>query len=233
VKILGIETSSASGGICLADAETVLLETSLGEGMVHGRELVPAIGRAMDQAGWAPEELGLVAVSIGPGSFTGLRVGLTVAKVLAMAGPTALVAVPTLEVLVQNASKDAEFACAITNAHRGDVNACLFRSAGGEWRAEWAPRIWRPADLCADLPEGAFLLGEGLAVYESAFAPRRDRWLAPERWSPRAAWVARLGYQRYRQGQRDDPHQLVPVYLRLPPVLERARPPGPPQDAPS
>ncbi|MBI2200896.1 MAG: tRNA (adenosine(37)-N6)-threonylcarbamoyltransferase complex dimerization subunit type 1 TsaB [Armatimonadetes bacterium] len=222
MKVLGIESSGSAGNVCLAEDEAVLRERFLGEDHRHGRGLIPAIDALMNELGWKPEGLDLVAVSVGPGSFTGLRVGLAAAKVLALVGPAQLIGVPSLDVLVQGAPDSAKHACPVVDARRGEVYACLYRRSGGDWNREWTDRIASVAYLREHLPSGTCLLGHGLEVYAGEWEKRQDWAMADlAAWDARAAWVARLGFRRYRAGQRDDPHALMPQYLRLPAVLER------------
>jgi tRNA threonylcarbamoyladenosine biosynthesis protein TsaB len=222
MKILAIETSCAAGNVCLSDREEIMQERYLGEGMVHGRELIPAVRDIMNEQAWSPTDLELIAVSLGPGSFTGLRVGLAAAKTLAMACEAELVGVPTLDVMARNAPGEAEFICPMTDARRKEVNACLFQRDGEELRACWEYQTFPPPELCEKLPAGTWLLGDGLKAYEDAFSSREDfHKLDEDAWHPRSKWVARLGYRKCLAGEVADPHSLVPIYLRLPPVMEK------------
>ena len=222
MKTLAIETSCAAGSVCLSDGEEILQQRYLGEGMIHGRELIPAVRDIMKEQDWSPTDLELIAVSLGPGSFTGLRVGLAAAKTLAMTCEAELVGVPTLEVMARNAPDDAEFVCPMTDARRKEVNACLFQREGDEIKACWEYQTFPPTELCEKLPSGTWLLGDGLKAYEDAFNARQDlRKLEENSWYARSQWVARLGYRKCLAGEADDPHSLVPIYLRLPPVMEK------------
>ncbi|MCX6034586.1 MAG: tRNA (adenosine(37)-N6)-threonylcarbamoyltransferase complex dimerization subunit type 1 TsaB, partial [Chloroflexi bacterium] len=116
MHILALETSGARGGIALADGADLLEETVLEEGMRHGRDLVPAAKAACERAGWNPRSIGLVAVSIGPGSFTGIRIAVTLAKVMAFDTGAKVVAVPSLRVMAENAPPDRRRVVAIVDA---------------------------------------------------------------------------------------------------------------------
>jgi tRNA threonylcarbamoyladenosine biosynthesis protein TsaB len=106
MHILAVETSGARGGIALADGDKLLGEVMLGEGLRHGRDLVPTIKDACERAGWDRRRIDLVAVSIGPGSFTGVRIAVTLAKVMAFDAGSKVVAVPSLRVMAENAPPD-------------------------------------------------------------------------------------------------------------------------------
>ncbi|MDP6360647.1 MAG: tRNA (adenosine(37)-N6)-threonylcarbamoyltransferase complex dimerization subunit type 1 TsaB [Planctomycetota bacterium] len=222
MKTLAIETSCAAGSVCLSEGEEIVQERYLGDGMIHGRELIPAVRDVMKDQCWSPTELELIAVSLGPGSFTGLRVGLAAAKTLALTCNAKLVGVPTLDVMAQNAPEEAEFICPMTDARRKEVNACLFQREGEEIKACWEYRTFLPAELCEELPNGTWLLGDGLKAYEDAFNSSDDfHKLEEDAWHARSKWVARLGYRKCLDGEAADPHSLVPIYLRLPPVMEK------------
>jgi tRNA threonylcarbamoyl adenosine modification protein YeaZ len=129
-KILGIDTSSSRCEIALADRTSVLAATLLPEGSKPTATLVPAIRDLCRQLGWSPLELDLVCVDIGPGSYTGLRVGLTCAKTFAFAAGAPLVAVGSLETVAQNfASNERDLEVAF-DAARGQVFASRFQSCG-------------------------------------------------------------------------------------------------------
>ncbi|MDA1140409.1 MAG: tRNA (adenosine(37)-N6)-threonylcarbamoyltransferase complex dimerization subunit type 1 TsaB [Planctomycetota bacterium] len=222
MKTLAIETSSAAGNVCLSDGEEILQERYLGDGMIHGRELIPAIRDIMKEQGWSPTDLEIIAVSKGPGSFTGLRVGLAAAKTLAMTCGARLVGVPTLDVMARNVPDEAEFICPMTDVRRKEVGACLFQRDGDDLRASWECRTCSPAELCDTLPNGAWLLGDGLKAHEEVFSSREDfRKLEENAWHAQAKWVARLGFRECLAGRFSDPHSLVPIYLRLPTVMEK------------
>ena len=145
--------------------------------------------------------MGLVAVSIGPGSFTGLRVGLAAAKVFAQFGGIPLVGVPTLEAAAEEACPGSPRAevLATLDARRGEVYASRFRRAGKFLRPAGAVRILTMEEARRDAPAGIIIATE----------------------PPRAAMVAALGLARFLSGKHDDPRTLVPVYVRRPEAVER------------
>jgi tRNA threonylcarbamoyl adenosine modification protein YeaZ len=130
MRILALETSGARGGIALADGDDLLEETVLEEGMRHGRDLVPAAKAACERAGWESRSIDLVAVSIGPGSFTGIRIAVTLAKVMAFDTGAKIVAVPSLRVMAENAPPDRRRVAAIVDAKRGGLFASIFERRG-------------------------------------------------------------------------------------------------------
>jgi len=126
MRILAVETSGARGGIALAEGPRIIDEVMLGEGMRHGRDLVQAVKAACERAGWDRRRIDLVAVSIGPGSFTGVRIAVTLAKVMAFDAGAKVAAVPSLRVLAENAPPDRRRVAAVVDAKRGGLFASIF-----------------------------------------------------------------------------------------------------------
>ncbi len=132
LKVLAIETSSRAGSLALAQGGEVVVVQEFQRNMRHVAELLPAMDRATRQLGWRAEELDEVYVSAGPGSFTGLRIGITVAKTLAMACSVRVVAVGSIAAIAANAPGDVRHVGVILDAKRGQVFAGSFERRGGD-----------------------------------------------------------------------------------------------------
>jgi tRNA threonylcarbamoyladenosine biosynthesis protein TsaB len=242
MHILAIETSGALGGIALADGANLIDEVMLGEGLRHGRDLVLTAKAACERAGWNRRRIDLVAVSIGPGSFTGIRIGVTLAKVMALDTGSEVVAVPSLRVMAENATPDRRRVAAIVDAKRGGLFASIFerrindggadavRARGGsrgaspsgalldEFNEIFGPALIEPEDLARHLEAPALILGRGLVKGREAL---RAFDIAPENlWDPRPGVVARLGFELAERGQFADPLRLEPIYIRPPDAEE-------------
>jgi tRNA threonylcarbamoyladenosine biosynthesis protein TsaB len=202
----------------------VLAEAAERETRSHTVSLPALVERVLADAGGRIEEVEGLAVSIGPGSFTGLRIGLALAKGLAFAGGLPLVGVPTLEALALVAdAAPGEVVCAALDARKHEVYAaCFRRGAGDDALARLGPdRVLRPEALAAELPSPCVLVGDAAEVYRDAFAGRAA--LRPfATYHPRGGVVARLGARRLAAGEGTDPGPLEPVYVR-PPEAELAR----------
>jgi tRNA threonylcarbamoyladenosine biosynthesis protein TsaB len=238
MNVIAIETSGKIGSVAAARDDKVLLERSFEKGMRHGRDLLPALRETALAAGWKPSEIHLVAVSIGPGSYTGLRIGVACAKTIAYATGAETIAVPTLDVLAENAPPDFETVCPVLDAKRGQVYAAVYRrlsplpfgeGTGGEGAATSLSRrtddlLIAPADLVhrlsKDLPRPAFLLGDGLATYRKKFTADGLAHAEERLWIARASVVARLGFAAFKSGRRDPWQTLTPRYLRRPEAEE-------------
>ena len=133
MRILAIETSGPRGGIALAEGGAdplspprIVQEVRLAEGLRHGRDLVLAAKEACERAGWDARGIPLVAVSIGPGSFTGIRIAVVVAKFLALETGAKIVAVPSFRALAANAPAEKQRIVTIVDAKRGGLFASIF-----------------------------------------------------------------------------------------------------------
>jgi tRNA threonylcarbamoyladenosine biosynthesis protein TsaB len=227
--IAAIETSGPRGGVALADDDELIGEESFEEGMVHGRALVPSLDRILKKAGLTPKQLGLVAVDVGPGSYTGVRVGVAAARMIAMAVGCPVAPIVSMDVLAENAEDLEDFVCPILDARWEQVYAASFRR-DWVWLRTEGPAAYRPEDLAARLAAGTTVFGSGVEKYPAVFARFAK---GPADWSvPRAQVVARLGWQAFQSGAMDDYNILRPLYLRPTEaevkfgVVETPQPPG-------
>jgi tRNA threonylcarbamoyladenosine biosynthesis protein TsaB len=200
-----------------------LAELQLNPRQRGAQALAPALAELLRQAGWKPRDVQLVAVSVGPGSFTALRVGVTTAKTFAYAVSAEVLAVPTLEVIAAqaDASIGQTIATAI-DAQRGDVYAATYRVfAPDQLECVEPAEILAAEKWIAGLTPGTLVSGPAL---HKLFArlPGGVRAAPLERWSPSATTVGRLAAVKYAAGLRDDVWRLVPLYLRKSAAEEKA-----------
>jgi tRNA threonylcarbamoyladenosine biosynthesis protein TsaB len=215
--VLGIETSTTQGGAALVGPAGLLSEYTLNVEVTHSERLLPAIDRMLSDAALGLEGLGGLAVAIGPGSFTGLRIGLSTVKGLAYATGLPVVGVPSLEALAWALPAARWPVCAVLDARKQEVYAALFAHEAGALRRLMPDRALTPDALCELIRTPTLFIGDALAVYADRFAERLgDRFLLPPAVSrgARPACVAALGRERLLQGERDDVDALVPRYLR-------------------
>jgi len=221
MHLLAIETSGYRGGVALAeggDTPDLVGEVFLDEDLRHARDLVPAMAAAFDRAGWSPRDLDAVAVSIGPGSFTGLRIAVILAKFVAGETGARIVTVPSLRALAENAPAGASPVACIRDAKRRGLYASVFHRRGEAFEETFGPALIQPADLAERLPAGTLVLGRGVAKAREALAGFA---IAPqETWDVRPSAVARLGWQAHREQAFADPLRLEPLYLRRPEAEE-------------
>ncbi|HYE21079.1 MAG TPA: tRNA (adenosine(37)-N6)-threonylcarbamoyltransferase complex dimerization subunit type 1 TsaB [Tepidisphaeraceae bacterium] len=219
---LAIETSGRQGSVATVDAGHVLAEETFDHGLRHAAGILAIIDRLTRAAGWGPADLAEIYVSAGPGSFTGLRVGVTVAKTLALALGVKLVAVPTVEVLARNAPAGWQNLVIVLDAKRDQIFTATFaKHSGGPIQTEPARLDALPAIL-ARTPRPVHLLGEGIPYHRKFIPESPDVIVTPEdTWRPRAAAVAEIGHAMARTGEFTDADRLTPIYIRKPEAEEK------------
>ncbi len=210
MRVLAVETSTLAGGAALLDGGLVVGEYTLDISLTHSERLMGAIDRLLTDAGWTVRDLEGLAVSVGPGSFTGLRIGLSTVKGLALALTIPIAAVPTLDAMATLLPFAALPVCPVLDARKREVYASLYRWDGADMRREWNYLALAPADLARRLDEPVIVLGDAADQVDSPHARR----IRPPRRGPSPAAVGFLGHSRLATGDTIAPAALVPIYLR-------------------
>lgn len=219
MKILGLDTSTMMTTCAVMEDETLLGEFSLSLDMSHSESLVPMIKELMDNLGMKVGDMDGFAVSKGPGSFTGLRIGLATAKGFAHVTGKPIVGVSSLEVLADNMYGH-EIVVPMMDARRDRVFTAIYSMDKGSWLPVLEPDALPVEDLIHIIDrdhERAMLVGDGAVRYRDEFARSLgDKALfAPGSLNlSRAASVCRLGMIRLSNGQLDDMFTMAPEYLR-------------------
>ncbi|MBI3011092.1 MAG: tRNA (adenosine(37)-N6)-threonylcarbamoyltransferase complex dimerization subunit type 1 TsaB [Candidatus Omnitrophica bacterium] len=215
MPLLAIETSSRQLGVAVIDGERLLSSYELLADYPHAVELPAALTRVLQAASTTLDQVEAMIIDIGPGSFTGLRIGLAFVKALAFPRRTAVVGVASLDVLAANLPSAPRLVCPILDAKQRNVYAALYRLDAGRPLRQSDYLLGPVDDVLALVKEPAAFLGDGAALYRHRILERcpEAQVADPELWLPRAATLARLGRERFLQGQRDDPATLVPLYL--------------------
>ncbi len=215
--VLGIETSTTQGGVALVGEAGLVSEYTLNVEVTYSERVLPAIERMLEDAGIALSALGGLAVSIGPGSFTGLRIGLSTVKGLAFATGLPVAAVPTLEAMAWVLPEAHLPICPVLDARKQEVYAALFQH-GPEGLVRLMEDIALAPEALADrIRKPTLFLGDGLHTYGDllrGLLGERFRLPPLSQRGPRAACVAELGRQRLLRGERESIADLVPRYLR-------------------
>jgi tRNA threonylcarbamoyladenosine biosynthesis protein TsaB len=177
--------------------------------------LAPALRTLLDAAGWEPASLGLVAVTVGPGSFTGLRIGVTTAKAVAYATGAELIGVNTLAALAAQPPKSESPLWTIMDAQRGELFVSKFTlEQSGNIVSACDTTIESRGAWLAKLCEGDRVTGPALRRMALPF-PSGVTMVPEEYWQPTAVSVGRVGWSSFCGGQRDDVWKLLPQYYRL------------------
>ena len=217
MKVLGIETATSAGGAALIENDKLIAEDFSRSDTTHSSRLLPAIDKLLKQSGWQAQDIGLVAVSIGRGSFTGLRIGLAAAKGIAVGSGAQIVGVPTLDafaLLLAKGSFDVPIR-PILDARKAEVFTAGFDKNG--------KRISPDENITPELlaekisREKALLAGDGFRRYERVFLKilgKNALRPPPEMDDPHPGAVAELGLIMYRSGIRHNVEKLAPIYVR-------------------
>jgi tRNA threonylcarbamoyladenosine biosynthesis protein TsaB len=203
-RLLLLETSSRSGWAALAEGDRLLGIQRLDEARRHARDLAPAVAGLLARASWQPRDLSAVVVGRGPGSYTGLRVGMMSAKAFAYATGCALLGIPV----------EFEQLSVIADAQQDNVYAQDFVRSGDRWQPSSELAIMEVVYWLGGLDfERVFITGPGLDRWEN-LVPNVISRAAPNLREPRPEDVLRLGLRRFLAGERDEVFSLEPLYLR-------------------
>ena len=215
--VLGIDTSSSRLSIALRDKNGLLAERSYLSANQCSAVLLPNIKSLLRELGLGLGEINGFIVSLGPGSFTGLRIGVSTIKALAFALSKPVIGIPTLDVLAENISLVNSQICPILDARRGEVYSCIYKSDSRQIKRLSEYLVLPVRDLLKILKSRTVFLGEGLFKYRdlikrlnkglSLFAPQED-------WFPQASVLTRLGLDRLLAKNIDSCYDLTPLYLR-------------------
>lgn len=219
MMILAIDTATRWTGLALHDGTAVLAEMGWHSVNTQTIELTPAIASLLERAEIDATDLKAIAVAIGPGSYTGLRVGLAVAKGLALPYQTPLVGVPTLDVVAAAFGPLEEQLVVIAEAGRTRVCAgrYVWQPRSG-WRANGRPQILTWDEVLERFSEPTFFAGEisPEAAKRIRNSEKPFRVASPAASVRRAGYLAEIGWQRFRRGRVDDTAALSPDYLKDP-----------------
>ena len=220
--ILAIDTATRWLGLALHDSTAVVVETGWRCLNNHTIELTPALQNMMTRAGVGPADLDGIAIAIGPGSYTGLRVGLGVAKGLALANQTPMIGVPTLDILAAAVGPQPGKLVIVAEAGRTRIVSNVYEwqpSAG--WQSDQTPLIESWSDLLERLLEVDDRMLFAGEINQDAVKTIRQtnkafRVAPPAMTVRRAGYLGEIGWRRLRKGQVDSAHELAPLYLKNP-----------------
>ncbi|MGC9259271.1 MAG: tRNA (adenosine(37)-N6)-threonylcarbamoyltransferase complex dimerization subunit type 1 TsaB [Phycisphaerae bacterium] len=217
-RIVAIETSSRIGEVAVARGREVLGRRQFSKAMRHAVELMPAIRDLTQAQGWKPSDIDAVYVSAGPGSFTGIRIAITIARALQQAIGCQLVSVPTVDVLAANAPSEVEHLAVIMDAKRGQIYAARYQRVveSGELRRTLGPVLTDPADFLAQAPRALHIMGEGIDYHRPVIAAAAGVIIELDKslWQPQAVMVHRIGLTLANAGVFTQRDALLPIYLR-------------------
>lgn len=214
MKTLALETSGRTGSIAAWDSDTCLTEILLPPDVRTAESLIVGIENVISKCNWSTADLELIAVTQGPGSFTGLRLGCVTAKVLAFAVEAKLVGVNTLSVLAENSHPGPPLWCVMDAGREQCFTARYSITEQGRQEQTIEPQIMEIKKWLQMVVPGDRITGP-LTPAIAERLPAGAETLSAEDWLPRAEFVARVGIRKFQQGQTASLWEFSPHYYRL------------------
>ena len=217
MKVLAVETSTLMGSVAVVDDDRPLCELTLHVMETHSSQLMPAIDYVLKAAGCALDGLDGFAVALGPGSFTGLRIGMATMKGLAVAASKPLVGTPTLEAMAWSFPHCRHLICPMLDARMKEVYAAWFKAEEGRPVRRSEDTALSVSDLLKNAKEDTLFFGTGAERYRAEIIEimgDRAHFASPEISGARASVVGFLAAERIRRGDFDNIDTLEPIYIR-------------------
>ncbi|MBI4640943.1 MAG: tRNA (adenosine(37)-N6)-threonylcarbamoyltransferase complex dimerization subunit type 1 TsaB, partial [Candidatus Tectomicrobia bacterium] len=165
MQVLGIDSSTSRGGVAIANEQGIVATFTLSDRLSYSQRLLSMIHLILERAHLSIEELDGFAIACGPGSFTGLRIGISMAKGLALATGKPAIGIPTLDALAYHLCFSTCLVCPLLDARRGEVYTAFYRAEGREMRKLTDDLVLSPEEFCMMIREPVILLGDGLVSY--------------------------------------------------------------------
>ncbi|HHV71357.1 MAG TPA: tRNA (adenosine(37)-N6)-threonylcarbamoyltransferase complex dimerization subunit type 1 TsaB [Clostridia bacterium] len=215
--VLGLETSSKVLTLGIADEKRVLGELTLNIGLTHGQQLLPAIDVLLNLVGLQPSQLDGIGVTTGPGSFTGLRIGVSTAKAFAQSLEIPICGISTFEALAHNYINTNGLICPLFDARRGEVYTAIYQNDLTELLPPTALSLEELVAKLETLKQRVLFCGDGVELFEQVLLERLPglaKITPPEIRQVRGGIVAALALKKIKAGRQDDLFSLQPHYLR-------------------
>lgn len=216
-SLLAVDTATEICGVALTIDGRVSSELVISQGVTHTRSVLSAIDAILVVAGLKPEDVDAYAVTRGPGSFTGLRIGISTVKGLSLAGGQPMVGISSLEVLAQQASGDSNLICPLMDARRNEVYWRLYRRDADGITSIQKERVGPISEVIDTVNETCHFIGNGVGPYRTELQNglrQPAQWGCNEWNAIRPAVLARLAWERFKAGKMNDVRTFAPVYLR-------------------
>ena len=215
--ILAIENSSMCGSVAIVSDGLCICEYSLSTNITHSKRLLAGIDLIMNESAIDWPQIDAIAISIGPGSFTGIRIGLTTVKGLVMATQKKIIGVNTLEGLASQLSGETGLICPIIDARKKEVYTGFYRNK--EWTIDPVSKIISisPEILAENIKEPVVFIGDGCGLYKEVLLNilgENARFASREIFYPRAASIGMLAIKKYKMNDFLNPISASPLYIR-------------------
>lgn len=218
MKVLGLETATTAGSIAIVDDnEGLISEVKINIKVAHAERLMNSVDWLFKSSKISINEIDAFAISIGPGSFTGLRIGLSTAKGLSYATNKPIVPVPTLDAFAGTLPFCSHFICPMLDARKNEIYTGLYK-----WEDEMLKKVIpetavRPSDFLKEIKEPTVFIGDGVKIYKKLITDtlKSNAIFAPaSKMSPSASIVAEIVIEKLKEGIFTDPVSLTPFYIR-------------------
>jgi len=213
--LLAVDTSTAQAGLALYDGAQVIGEYSWRSNQHHTIELAPAVAQLLARAGVTMESIKALGVALGPGSFTSLRVGLSLMKGLALARHLPLIGIPTLDIYAACQAPSKLPLLAGIQAGRGRLAIGWYKNGKHGWEAKGSAQVIPVERLIYEIREPSIVIGEFGAEERQRLAKDElnVRFVSPAQSVRRPSVLAELAWDRWQKGETDDEASLAPIYL--------------------
>lgn len=217
MRILAVDTATEVCSVAIGADDHLVAQVVMDHGETHTRHVMAAIASVLDRAGLALSAIDAFAVTQGPGSFTGLRIGISTVKGLAVATGKPMVGVSTLAALAHQAEGDERLICPLIDARRNELYWALYQRSNTGLKRCW-PETVGPADqIPAQIKAPCRFIGNGVPLYQGQLQDQISapvQWASPQQGRIQPAVVARMGWEKLSAGSVEDVIAFGPVYLR-------------------
>jgi len=217
MKILSVDTATSSCSVAIVDKTSLLSEFTIGREETHSKHLMDMIKTALRISGLTFSDLDGFAVTIGPGSFTGLRIGVSTIKGLAVASKKPVVGISSLEALAFQVACSHDLICPILDARKGEVYFSRYRFLNGHLKKQTKERVAPPDTAVDDLDESCLFVGNGALLYKEMILDKMGEFasFAPMiQHTIRASSLVYLSMSKFENNDTDDIEKIVPYYIR-------------------
>lgn len=213
--LLAIDTSTRVVGVALYDGVQVISEVVWITQDYHTVELAPAVDQTLSKSDITVSDINAIAIAKGPGSYTGLRIGLAFVKGLSLVGQKTVVGIPTFDILAAAQPVVDKQMVTVLRAGRGRLASGWYRSNGDKWESTGKTEVITPQELSAQINRPTLVCGELTADERRLLGRKRKKVVlaSPARSIRRPSFLAELGWERCLSNRVDDPVTLSPIYL--------------------
>jgi len=217
MKLLAVDTATQACSIALAENDRIIFESTADYARTHTRHLLTMIDDALRQAETDIDEIDGFAVTVGPGSFTGLRIGISMVKGLARAASKPVMGVSSLEALAYQFAGTRDLVCPVVDARKKEVYTALYKWSGDRFETIRPPQVGRPDEVLEQIGGRCIFVGNGAVLYRDLIEKQLGTsgvTVPPAMNMIRASLVAHLGFRRFSESGPLSPSEIQPLYIR-------------------